>query len=60
MSSEYQRMVGLVNQLELAALKAERAANADTSTRAADMVDDARRYRDNVAEYYRKLGGKND
>ena len=51
--------LALVNQLELAALN--QAAKKDNKpTRSADSVDDSRRYRDNVAEYYRKLGEAND
>lgn len=60
MSAEYQHMVALVNQLELAALKADKAAKTDASTRAAEVVDDSGRYRDNVADYYRRLGQSND
>ena len=60
LSTEYPRMVTLLDQLELAALKADRASSKDTPTRANGAVDDSRRYRDNVAEYYRKLGETND
>jgi hypothetical protein len=60
MATEYQRMVTLVNQLELAALRSQQAKNEDKATRTADSVDDSRRYRDNVAEYYRRLGVPND
>jgi hypothetical protein len=60
LSTEYPRMVTLLDQLELAALKADRASAKDTPARANGAVDDSRRYRDNVAEYYRKLGETND
>jgi hypothetical protein len=60
MDAEYQRMAALVNQIELSALKAMRAEDASRSTRASEAVDDSRQYRDNVAEYYRRLGGGND
>jgi hypothetical protein len=60
MSAEYQKMVALVNQIELAALKSARAASTDAPTRATEVVDDSGRYRDNVADYYRRLGQTND
>jgi hypothetical protein len=60
LSAEYQHMTALVNQLELAALQAQQAKDAANPTRAGQTVDDSRRYRDNVAEYYRRLGGGND
>jgi hypothetical protein len=60
MSAEYPRMVTLLDQLELAALQAQRSLAKNSPTRANGTVDDSRRYRDNVAEYYRKLGGTND
>ncbi|MEO6080093.1 MAG: hypothetical protein ABIQ86_09985 [Steroidobacteraceae bacterium] len=60
MLNDYKQMMTLVNQLELAALKAQQAKNDNRPTRSADSVDDSRRYRDNVAEYYRKLGEAND
>jgi photosystem II stability/assembly factor-like uncharacterized protein len=60
MAGEYQRMVSLVNQLELAALRSQQAKNGDQGARTADSVDDSRRYRDNVAEYYRRLGVPNE
>jgi hypothetical protein len=61
MSNEYRTMTALVNQLELAALKAQQLAKeGDQSTHVDETVDDSRRYRDNVAEYYRRLGGGND
>ncbi len=60
MSAEYKNMLDLMSQLELAALKAQQATKDDKPTRSADSVDDSRRYRDNVAEYYRRLGGADD
>jgi hypothetical protein len=60
LSAEYPRMVTLLDQVELAALRADRAASKDSPARANGAVDDSRRYRDNVAEYYRKLGETND
>ncbi len=60
MSAEYQKMTTLVSQLELAALKAAQAKDNKKPTRTDDTVDDSRRYRDNVAEYYRRLGGGNE
>jgi hypothetical protein len=62
MSAEYQNMSRLVSQLELSALKAEQRADKDHNqpTRVDETVDDSRRYRDNVADYYRRLGGGND
>ena len=59
-AADAERMLALVNQLELAALKAQQAKKDIKPTRSADSVDDSRRYRDNVAEYYRKLGEAND
>src|SRR5690606_2035714 len=60
MDVQYQRMAALVNQIELAALKSSRATQGSDPTRATETVDDSRQYRDNVAEYYRRLGGGND
>jgi hypothetical protein len=60
MSAEYQKMVTLVNQIELAALKSEQAGKSDEATRASNAVDDSGRYRDNVADYYRRLGQTNE
>ncbi|HXC57840.1 MAG TPA: hypothetical protein VN645_00905 [Steroidobacteraceae bacterium] len=60
LSTEFPRMDALLNQLELAALKAQSSTAKNNPTRANGTVDDSRRYRDNVAEYYRKLGGTND
>jgi hypothetical protein len=57
MAEEYQRMATLVSQLELAALLAEQATANARGARAAERDDDSSRYRDNVAEYYRRLGG---
>jgi hypothetical protein len=56
MSSEYQRMITLLNQLELSALQKHRANSTDNPTRSVDNNDDASEYRENVAEYYRRLG----
>jgi hypothetical protein len=56
LSSEYERMLGLVDQVELAALGAAEKARADSPTRAATPAADSPGYRDNVAEYYRRLG----
>ena len=56
LSSEYERMMGLVDQVELAALGAAEKARADAPTRAATPAADSPGYRDNVAEYYRRLG----
>ena len=50
-----------MNQLELAALKSQQAksdANARTRPRIRSTIRG--RYRDNVAEYYRRLGEPND
>jgi hypothetical protein len=60
MNAEYQRIAALVNQIELAALKSSNATQARDTTRTTETVDDSRQYRDNVAEYYRRLGGGND
>jgi hypothetical protein len=56
LSSEYERMIGLVDQVELAALGAAEKARADAPTRSATPAADSPGYRDNVAEYYRRLG----
>jgi hypothetical protein len=58
--ADAERMLALVNQLELAVLQSQTAKSDKRTTRSADPVDDSRRYRDNVAEYYRKLGEAND
>jgi hypothetical protein len=55
MQSQYPRMVSLVDQLELAALNASESAKR-SSTRATTPVEGSPRYRENVAEYYRRLG----
>lgn len=60
MDAEYQRLSALVNQLELSALRAQQARDPNRLTRSGEAVDESRRYRDNVAEYYRRLGGGND
>jgi hypothetical protein len=60
MNAEYQRMAALVNQLELAMLKSTQDSKGSDTTRATEAVDDSRQYRDNVAEYYRRLGGGDD
>ena len=60
LSKEYPQMVSLLSQLELAALQAQNNTAKDNPARASGAVDDSRRYRDNVAEYYRRLGATND
>jgi hypothetical protein len=55
MENEYAHMVGLVDQLELAALNASEKTKA-TATRASHQTEDAPEYRETVAEYYRRLG----
>jgi hypothetical protein len=57
MENEYARMVGLVDQLELAALNASEK-NKATATRASRPTEDAPEYRETVAEYYRRLGNE--
>jgi hypothetical protein len=57
MENEYARMVGLVDQLELAALNASDK-NKTTATRAFSQTEDAPEYRETVAEYYRRLGNE--
>jgi hypothetical protein len=57
MASNYAAMRQLIDQLELSALAAARAADG-TSARTETRLDDAPRYRDNVAEYYRRLGNR--
>ena len=47
-------------KLELAALQAQNNTAKENPARASGAVDDSRRYRDNVAEYYRRLGATND
>jgi hypothetical protein len=56
MESEYARMMGLVDQLELAALSASDKTRENAPTRAANPNADAPEYRETVAEYYRRLG----
>ncbi|MEJ1965196.1 MAG: DUF4175 family protein [Gammaproteobacteria bacterium] len=56
MDSEYAKMVGLVDQLELAALSASEKNKSATATRAARPAEDSPEYRETVAEYYRRLG----
>ena len=55
MENEYARMVGLVDQLELAALNASEKSKT-TATRASRPAEDSPEYRETVAEYYRRLG----
>jgi hypothetical protein len=57
MENEYARMLGLVDQLELAALNATEKNRAVAATRASRPVKDSPEYRETVAEYYRRLGG---
>jgi len=57
MENEYARMMGLVDQLELAALNATEKNRAVAATRASRPAQDAPEYRETVAEYYRRLGG---
>lgn len=57
MSNEYRSMMALVDQLELAALRAAGEASAARITRGNARSDEPARYRENVAEYYRRLGG---
>ena len=55
MDSEYAKMAGLVDQLELAALNASEK-HKTAATRAARPAEDSPEYRETVAEYYRRLG----
>lgn len=57
MSNEYRRMMALVDQLELAALRAG-GDSAARITRGNARDDEPARYRENVAEYYRRLGDR--
>ncbi|MEP7247025.1 MAG: hypothetical protein ABI885_25535 [Gammaproteobacteria bacterium] len=57
MNSEYGRMMGLVDQLELAALNASEKNRANVTTRATHPAADTPEYRETVAEYYCRLGG---
>jgi hypothetical protein len=52
-------MLGLVDQLELAALNASEKNRVTATTRASRPVQDSPEYRETVAEYYRRLGGEN-
>jgi hypothetical protein len=56
MESEYARMLGLVDQLELAALSASEKNRENVATRTANPAAEAPEYRETVAEYYRRLG----
>jgi hypothetical protein len=56
MDAEYGRMMGLVDQVELAALNAAEKQRDKSATRAATPAEDAPEYRETVAEYYRRLG----
>jgi hypothetical protein len=56
MESEYGRMLGLVDQLELAALNASEKNRDNAATRTANPASEAPEYRETVAEYYRRLG----
>jgi hypothetical protein len=57
MEGEYSSMLGLVDQLELAALNAAEKNKPVATTRAARPAQDSPEYRETVAEYYRRLGG---
>jgi hypothetical protein len=56
MANEYAKMVGLVDQLELAALNASDKNKTAAATRSARPAEDSPEYREAVAEYYRRLG----
>jgi hypothetical protein len=56
MSNEYRRIMAMVDQVELAALRAGGDASAARITRGNARTDEPARYRENVAEYYRRLG----
>jgi hypothetical protein len=56
MSGEYRSMMALVDQLELAALRAGGDTQAARVTRGNARSEEPARYRENVAEYYRRLG----
>jgi hypothetical protein len=56
-ASEYDRILALTQQLELAALKAAEKQN-ESATRATNPASDTPQYRNSVAEYYRRLGGE--
>jgi hypothetical protein len=59
MESEYKNMVGLVDQLEIAALNAVEKNKPTAATRATRPAEDSPEYRETVAEYYRRLGNDN-
>ena len=59
MESEYKNMIGLVDQLEIAALNAVEKNKAVAATRATRPAEDSPEYRETVAEYYRRLGSDN-
>lgn len=56
MENEYARMAALVDQVELAALKAAQKTQEVAATRTATPASDSPEYRETVAEYYRRLG----
>jgi hypothetical protein len=56
MEGQYNSMMDLVDQVELAVLKASERNGTRPPTRSTVPVPDSPRYRENVAEYYRKLG----
>ena len=56
MESQYAQMFGLVDKIELAALTAADKARANSPRRATTQAADSPQYRENVAEYYRRLG----
>jgi hypothetical protein len=58
MANEYRRMMALVDQLELAALRAGGDPSKAKITRGNARTDEPARFRENVAEYYRRLGEK--
>ncbi|MET0290921.1 MAG: hypothetical protein ABW136_01065 [Steroidobacteraceae bacterium] len=58
MSQEYRRMLALVDQVELAALRAGGDESSARITRGNARAEEPARYRDNIAEYYRRLGGR--
>jgi hypothetical protein len=57
MAANYAAMLKLIDQLELTALAAARHQD-ETSARTETRLDDAPRYRESVAEYYRRLGNR--
>ena len=58
LANEYRRMMALVDQLELAALRAGGDPSTAKITRGNARTDEPARFRENVAEYYRRLGEK--